>query len=254
MSTSHRRPLALTVGALLALAPLTGCGASADDVEPERRAFGPVGGRLTITKDRGDLDLRPADVDEIQVTRWFDRWALIGGKPAATWELRGDRLTLATDCGKLVGGCAVRYRILVPKNLALSVEGENGRISATGFAAALNIRSSNGAIRVTGATGPLDLRSDNGEVRSSSTRSERVSAAAQNGKVDLSFAAAPRQVTVTTDNGEVAIAVPRTTYKITTTTESGDVRAGVPVDPAAPRSLAVRTGSGAITLDTATGG
>ncbi|MEU6039629.1 hypothetical protein ABZ801_29915 [Actinomadura sp. NPDC047616] len=74
-------------------------------------------------KDRGDLDLRPADVDEVQVARRFDRWALIGGELAATWELGGERLALATDRGALVGGCGVRYRIFVPKDLALLARG-----------------------------------------------------------------------------------------------------------------------------------
>ncbi|WP_051301039.1 DUF4097 family beta strand repeat-containing protein [Actinomadura rifamycini] len=254
MTTSFRRVLSPLAGAPLLLAALAGCGASADDARPERRSFGPVGDRLTIVKDEGDLDVRPADVDRVQITRRFDRWALVGGEPAASWELNGDRLTLATDCGALIGGCAVRYEVLVPRGLALRVEGDNGRVSATGLTAALGIRTTSGAIAVTGAAGPLDLRTENGEVRSSSTRSEQVSAASQNGGVALSFATAPRRVAVTTENGEVSVAVPRTAYKVTATSGSGDVRADVPEDAAAPRSITARTDSGAITLTTAASG
>ncbi|GAA2119471.1 DUF4097 family beta strand repeat-containing protein [Actinomadura napierensis] len=254
MTTSFRRSFPLATGSLLLVALLTGCGASADDAQPERRDFGPVGSRLTIAKDGGDLDIRPADVKNVQVTRRFDRWALIGGEPAATWNLSGDRLTLATDCGTLIGGCAVRYRVLVPRNLTVGIEGENGTISATGFSAALRIRSSNGAIAVTGATGPLDLRSENGGLRSTATRSPQVSATSESGEVDLSFATAPRQVAVTTENGEVKVTVPRAAYNVTTTTDSGDVRADVPKDASAPRSITARTDSGSITLGTATDG
>ncbi|WP_165966881.1 DUF4097 family beta strand repeat-containing protein [Actinomadura sp. 7K507] len=253
MAISYRRSLALAAGALLALAPLTGCGASADDARPEKRSFGPVGDRLTIVKDEGDLDVRPGDVDRVQVTRRFDRWAFIGGEPAATWEFEGDRLTLATDCDTLVGGCEVRYEVLVPRNLPLSIEGDNGRISATGISTALRIRSTNGAISATGASGPLDLRTESGELRSASTRSERVTATSQNGKVGLSFAHAPRQVAVTTENGEVKVTVPRAAYKVTTSTENGDVHSGVPNEASAPRSITARSGSGAITLNTAAG-
>ncbi|WP_165978504.1 DUF4097 family beta strand repeat-containing protein [Actinomadura darangshiensis] len=254
MPPSFRRSLPLATGSLLLLASLTGCGASAADATPERRDFGPAGSRLTIAKDQGDLEIRPADVKNVQVTRRFDRWALIGGKPSATWELAGDRLTLSTDCGALIGGCAVRYQVLVPRSLTVGIEGQNGTISATGFGTALRIRSTNGAIKVNGATGPLDLRSENGELRSTATRSPQLSATSQSGKVDLSFAAAPRQATVTTENGEVKVTVPRATYKISTTTDSGDVHADVPKDASAPRSITVRTDSGAITLNTAAGG
>ncbi|MEW2353024.1 DUF4097 family beta strand repeat-containing protein [Spirillospora sp. NPDC029432] len=249
-----RRSAPLATAALIVLAALAGCGASADDARPESRSFGPVGDRLTIVKDSGDLDIRPADVDEVQITRRFDRWALIGGDPTATWKLTGDRLTLATDCGALIGGCAVRYQVLVPRSLALNIEGDNGRVSATGLSAALGIRTANGTITVTDATGPLDLRTENGEVRSASTRAERVSATTQNGQVTLAFAAAPRQVAVTTENGEVDITVPRTAYKVTTTTDSGDVRADIPQDATAPRSITARTDSGAITLTAAASG
>ncbi|WP_176611625.1 DUF4097 family beta strand repeat-containing protein [Actinomadura sp. WMMB 499] len=250
MTTSSRRPRFLTSAALLLLASLTGCGASADDASPERRDF-PAGSRLTITKDEGDLDIRPADVENVQVTRWFDRWLLIGGEPTATWKLAGDRLTLATDCGALIGGCAVRYEVLVPRNLAVAIEGQNGTVSATGFGAALRIRSDNGAITVDGATGPLDLRSENGELRATATRSPRVSATSENGRVDLSFAAPPRQVAVTTENGEVRVTVPPAAYKVTTATDSGDVRTELPTRPSASRSITVRTENGPIALSTA---
>jgi hypothetical protein len=254
LTPAPRRALLPAAGALLLLAPLTGCGASADDAAPQRRDFDPPGSRLTITKDQGDLDIRPADVAKVQVTRWFDRWTFIGGKPTATWELAGDQLTLATDCGTLIGGCAVRYRVLVPRDLAVGIQGQNGTISATGFSTALSIRSTNGAIRVAGATGPLALRTENGGLRSTDTRSPQVRAVSESGKVDLSFAAAPRQVAVTTENGEVNVTVPRAAYKVATTTDSGDVHADVPKDAAAPRSITVRTDSGAITLRTTGGG
>ncbi|GAA2442733.1 DUF4097 family beta strand repeat-containing protein [Actinomadura vinacea] len=250
MITSYRRPLVRTAGALLALASLTACGASADDAAPEQRDFGPVGDRLTIVMDNGDLDVRPADVDRVRVTRRFTRWSVVGTKPAAKWTINGDRLTLATDCGGLIGGCEVRYRVLVPRKAALSIEGENGKISATGFGTALRIRGDNGAITVNGSTGPLDLGSENGELRATATRSARVSATSQSGKVTLSFDAVPQQVLTTTENGEVTVEVPRATYKVTTTTDSGEVRAGVPADPASPRTITARTENGSITLNT----
>ncbi|MFD0854998.1 DUF4097 family beta strand repeat-containing protein, partial [Actinomadura adrarensis] len=212
------------------------CGASADDAEPETRDFGPVTGRLTIAKDNGDLTVRPADVGEVRVTRRFDRWSVIGGRPTATWELRGNRLTLATDCGTFIGGCEVRYEVVVPQDLALDVQGQNGRIT------------------VTGASGPLSLKTENGTLHANGTRSGRVDATSENGEVDLAFAAVPDQVDVTTDNGAVTIAVPDAAYRVTTASDNGDVSAALPSDDRSTRRINVRTANGSITLRTADSG
>ncbi|MUN35335.1 DUF4097 family beta strand repeat-containing protein [Actinomadura litoris] len=242
----HRSPL---LGAPLLLVLLAGCGASADDASPEHRDFGPVGSSLTITKDRGDLDIRPADVEGVQVTRRFDRWTLVGGGPSAKWGLSGDRLTLATDCGALTD-CAVRYQVLVPRGTAVAIKGQNGTITAEGFTTPLRVHTTNGAIRVNGASAPLDLRSENGALHATATSSPQVSARTDSGKVALLFATPPQRVDVTTDNGDVKLTVPHATYKVTTETENGDVQENVPKDAAAPRSITTRTDNGSITLTT----
>lgn len=247
-----RRTLPLA-GAVLALAALSGCGASAADADPERRSFGPVPERLTIAVDGGALDVRPARVDEVEVTRRFARWAIVGGDPETTWRLRDGKLTLATECATIVGGCDVRYEVRVPERVPVAVEGDNGAVAAAGFRADLKVRTDNGAITVTGAAGGLDLETQNGELRVSGSRSPQVRAASENGEVALSFAAAPARVGVRTDNGAVTVEVPEARYRVTTRTGNGDVRTGVPEDPGAPHAIDVRTANGSITLRTATG-
>ncbi|MBZ6172634.1 hypothetical protein KVH24_10265 [Streptomyces olivaceus] len=66
---------ALAGGALVALGALTACGGSVDDDGPEKRDFALTGGELTIKRNSGDLEVRPADVDQVEVTRWFSGWS-----------------------------------------------------------------------------------------------------------------------------------------------------------------------------------
>ncbi|GAB2842308.1 DUF4097 family beta strand repeat-containing protein [Actinocorallia aurea] len=232
---------------MLLLAALSACGSSADEAVPEDRVFAYDGTALTIAKDRGDLEVAPADVSGIEVTRWFTKWAFIGSDPRATWDLRDGTLRLATDCDALVGGCSVRYRILVPRGTVLTVEGENGRIAAKGFATALTIRTQNGAVAVSDSSGPLDLRTENGEIRGTGLGSGRVKARTQNGSVRLTHTAAPASVDVTTENGAATLELPDAPYRQSLNSENGKVRSTLPNSPTGP-AVTVRTENGAITL------
>lgn len=236
--------------ALLALAGLAGCGSVPNDGEPEERGFALAGAHLTIDKDTGDLEVRPADVDEVEVTRWFSGRDGIGGDAEATWELAGDTLTLTAQCGGLLGDCEVRYEVLVPAGVTLTVEGENGAISASGFETELGVHSENGAVTVENTSGDLALSSQNGELRADGVASGRVEAGSENGEVRLTFAAVPDEVEVTTDNGAVTVEVPDAAYQVITETDSGDVRVDVPEDTNSAHTIRVRTANGAITLST----
>ncbi|MFI6344334.1 DUF4097 family beta strand repeat-containing protein [Streptomyces sp. NPDC050560] len=255
MATPHRttRILLLGGGAFLALsfAALVASGGSVDDEGPEKRSFRPPGERLTIAKGDGDIDIRPADIDEIEVTRRFSGWATLGS-PEAHWELRDHTLTLATDCGP-VGRCEAHYEVRVPEDIALTVEGDSGKITASGFGTPLHIRSDNGAISANDISGRLTLATDSGELRGTGITSRRVQADSQNGDVHLSFARVPDQVRTETENGAVEVEVPDTdaVYKVRTATDSGDVHTGIPKDANSPHALTVRSESGAITLRTA---
>lgn len=233
---------------LLASAALAGCSdAALDDAEPESRGFALAGQRLTIAKDTGDLDVQPADVDEVEVTRWFAAGSAVGGNPHADWDFAGDRLTLTTSCG-FISTCAVRYEVRVPPNVAVTVQGQNGQISASGFDTALEVSTENGAIVLSDLAGDLDLKSENGQLRATGLSSGQVAAVSSNGEVQLSFEDVPDQVAVATDNGAVTVAVPDATYRVTTSTDSGEVRVDVPESPHSPHTITAQTANGAITL------
>lgn len=244
--------LLLGAGALLVLALSFALflisGGSANGEGPEKRSFGPPGDRLTLAKNDGDLDIRPADVDEIEVTRRFSGWALLS-TPEAAWGVEDHTLTLATDCGP-VGHCEAHYEVRVPKATTLTVNADNGKTTASGFSTPLRIRSDNGTVSVKDISGRLTLATESGEQRGTGITSRRVRADSQNGDVRLSFARVPDQVDTTTDNGAVEVEVPDvgTAYKVATTTDSGDVRTDIPEDTNSPHTVTVRTENGPITL------
>ncbi|MEV0972056.1 DUF4097 family beta strand repeat-containing protein [Microtetraspora glauca] len=242
MTTS--RSLVLTASALVLLA---GCGVSADEAQPEKRSFAFAQDRLSIAKGSGDLDIKPGEVADVQVRRWFSRWSVLGGDPKTTWDLKDGTLTLATDCVTLIGGCDVRYEVVVPAGTALTVEGDNGRVSASGFGAGLRIRTDNGAISVADASGPLSLESENGEVRATGTRSGQVDAVSGNGAIHLAFAAVPDQVAVRTDNGALTVEVPDAAYQVKV--KGGkDVRADVREDATSRHVITATSDNGRITV------
>lgn len=246
------RTCVLVGGALVASVAVVGCGGSADDDDgPQQRAFALAGDQLTISRSSGDLEVRPADVDKVEVKRWFSGWSAAGGKPKASWELVGDKLTLSTDCGGVISNCSARYEVLVPEGVSLAVEGDNGKTTAVGFEEALRIRSDNGAVNVSDASGDLTLQSGSGEVKATGISAGRVKASADNGKVDLSFASVPDEVEVTTENGGVTVEVPDARYRVATKTDSGDVKADVPTDANSAHTISARTENGAIALRTA---
>ncbi|SHJ36751.1 Putative adhesin [Nocardiopsis flavescens] len=242
-----RTPLPLA-GMSLTLALLTGC-ASSDGVEPEERTFGPVQDRVTILLNSGDLDVRPADVEELQVTRWFTEGGGLGGRATTSWEFEDGALVLDTDCGLIdLGGCRTRYEVLVPEDTALTVEGANGEITASEFSAELSITSDNGDVEVRGASGPLDLSGSNGRLRATGITSDRVEAESESGGIHVSFTGVPGRVAATTQNGAVTLEVPDAEYDVTTATDNGAVDSDLADTPGSPNTITVTTDNGAIEL------
>ncbi|MDA0563820.1 DUF4097 domain-containing protein [Streptomonospora sp. S1-112] len=235
----------------LVLAALTGCGSAAEP-PGEQRGFALPDRSLTVSVADGDLDIRPADVAEVQVTRYVDAWSLTGADPRPTWKLSGQTLTLALDCGLVVfGRCDARYEVLVPRGVDVAVEGGSGEIAAEGFATALRVTSDNGAVRVADASGPLALETSSGRLTATGIAAGHTTAESENGEIDLSYAEVPDRVRATADNGAVSLTLPEAPYALTATTDSGTVDSDLSEDPGSPHTVTVTTDNGAIGLHTA---
>ncbi|MGQ4485629.1 DUF4097 family beta strand repeat-containing protein [Streptomyces sp. SAS_281] len=231
MTIRNRSALVAVGGTVLLVAALTGCGsADVDDAPAEHKSFAFKGEALTIDADDSVVEVVPADVDEIQVTRRVDGWVLLGSGPDPVWKLEGDTLTLHVKCKALISNCGARHEVKVPRGIALTVDADNGKVTASKFTTPLKLHSDNGAVVVRDVSGPLELKSDNGSVRGERISARSVVARADNGSVNLDLNRVPDLVDADSANGRIAIDLPAgaTSYAVSASADNGHVDVKVP--------------------------
>ncbi|WP_225799699.1 DUF4097 family beta strand repeat-containing protein [Streptomyces sp. NK15101] len=237
----------------VAVLVLAGCGAGVDveGAPVERRTFAFDGDALTVDSDDSELVITPADVDGVRVERQVDGWVFLGSGPEASWKLVDGRLTLRVECDAVAAGCSAVHRIQVPRGVAVTVEDDNGGVTAEGFDTPLKVRSDNGDVRVRRASGVLDLGGGNGDVSvEDSVTSPEVAVRSDNGDVHITLGAVPREVDVVTDNGDVTVAVPRAEYAASGASDNGDVRLDVPRRDGSGHVVSLRSDNGDVTVRT----
>ncbi|MFE7596000.1 DUF4097 family beta strand repeat-containing protein [Streptomyces sp. NPDC057494] len=246
------RPFRVLLASGVAVFALAGCGATDVEGAPvERKAFAFGGDALTIDSDNSELVITPADIDDVRVERQVDGWVFMGSGPEASWKLVDGRLTLRVDCDGVATSCGAVHRIQVPRGVAVSVEDDNGGVTAEGFTTPLKVRSDNGDLRVRKVSGGLDLGSGNGDVDvADSVTSSQVSVRSDNGDVQITLGAVPRKVDVVTDNGDVTVTVPEAEYAAAGSSDNGDVRLDVPRRDDSEHVVSLRSDNGDVTVRT----
>ncbi|MER6155692.1 DUF4097 family beta strand repeat-containing protein [Streptomyces sp. NPDC001868] len=238
--------------AVALMASVAACGADAgEDRDPEHRSFALEGRTLTVDSDNSALELVAADVDEVEVTRWFEGRVMVGGKPRVTWEMKDDRLTLRMKCSGVVADCSARHRIEVPRGVAVAARSDDGSVTAKGFAAPLEVRSADGGVRVSDSTGPLELHTDDGSVRALGVESRSVKVSTQDGSVKLELGVVPDLVESRSDDGSISIALPRdTSYRVETGSDDGSVDVSVPRDKGSSHVVTAHSQDGSVNVRT----
>ncbi|MGW6565093.1 DUF4097 family beta strand repeat-containing protein [Streptomyces sp. NPDC054975] len=237
-------------GVLLGVA---GCGsAEAGSAPVEERSFAFSGDTLVVDSDDSELEIEPADIKDVRVSRQVDGWVFMGEGPKASWGLTDGRLTLRVTCDAVASDCGSVHRIQVPRGVAVTVEDDNGKVTAEGFDTDLKVRSDNGAVLVRGSSGALDLTSDNGEVVvEGGTTSGRVLARSDNGEVRIALSAVPTRVEAVSDNGRIDIALPDASYDVDGRSDNGSVRVDVPTREGSPHVVTARSNNGEVVVRSA---
>ncbi|KJK41376.1 lipoprotein [Streptomyces variegatus] len=270
--TASARATALAGAAVVLVAALSACGASAgDDTDPEHRSFGLQGRTLTVDSDDSALEIVASGTNpagKIEVTRWFRGSVVVGKEPKVTWDMRDDRLVLRLKCSGIVVDCSAKHRIEVPRGVTVKVQDGDGSVRARGFRDPLSIRTGDGSVRVSDTTGPLELRTGDGSIRVSDTTgplrmrtgdgsiradvsSRTVRTRTGDGSVRLELGVVPDRVESRSGDGSVSIALPRATYRVTTETGDGGVDVSVPRDETSSHMVSAHTGDGKVTVRTA---
>lgn len=230
----------------------SGCGESAgDDKDPEKRSFALSGRTLTVDSGDSALELVVGDVDEVQVTRWFKGSVVFGTGPETTWRMKDDTLKLRVHCSGVVANCSAKHRVVVPRGVALTVQGKDGSVRATGFEEALDIRASDGSVRVEDVSGPLTLHTSDGSVHATGIDSRRVEVNTKDGSAHLEFASVPDRVSARGKDGSLTIGLPDATYRVTAGAKDGSVDVSVPRDEGSPHAVSAHTQDGTVTVRTA---
>ncbi|MFD1657933.1 DUF4097 family beta strand repeat-containing protein [Streptomyces caeni] len=245
----HVRAVAVAGVVAVLVAAAAGCGNdAADDPHPDHRSFALHGRTLTVDSDDSALEIVPADVDKVEVTRWFKGSVVVGGSPRVTWVMKDDRLVLRLKCSGLVADCSAKHRIEVPRGVAVKVRDGDGSVRARGFKESLSIRTGDGSVRVTDSTGPLTLDSGDGSIRATGVGARRVHAGTRDGSVHLELRVVPDRVESSSEDGSVTITLPHGSYRVSTRAEDGSVHVSVPRDPSSSHVVDARTRDGSITV------
>ncbi|MFI6942980.1 DUF4097 family beta strand repeat-containing protein [Streptomyces sp. NPDC050418] len=211
------------------------------------RGFALQGRELTVDSEDSALDVVVGDGDEVRVTRWFDGSTVVGSEPKVSWEMvDGKRLVLRTDCDGVIASCETKHRIEVPRNVAVSIRSQDGRVDASGFKTAMKVRSEDGKVVVRGASGALDLESRDGALEVVGGTSRDIRAQAQDGRVRLTLGAVPDRVDVTSKDGAVDIALPEAAYKVKAEAEDGSVDVDVDQDASSPHVVSAVSQDGRV--------
>jgi hypothetical protein len=186
------------------------------------------------------LDLGDADVEVVGGGRapnvavsHVDRFGF-GHGPTAQRAIASGMFKVRSRCPHTVlHGCSVRYRIVVPDNVPLSVQTTTGSVRFSGYRGSARITTRRGDIDIDGFCGfSLQARAEGG------------------GDISATTACPPAQLSLRTTPGAVHARVPGGRYRVDASTSGGapTIR-GVTVDGGAPFAIQALSGSGAVSVE-----
>jgi len=206
--------------------------------EQQRRVSYAVRGSLSgVSLDLGDADvLVRGGGHAAAVSVEHDDHFGFGHGPSAQRSEAGGVFSVRSRCPEtILHGCSVRYVVVVPDNVPLSVRTDGGSVRFLGYRGSARIATGGGDIRIAGFCGfSLSARADGG------------------GDVTAATACPPPQLTLRTTTGAVHALVPAGRYRVDASTSGrgGTPRVrGVTADAGAPFSIQALSNSGRVTVE-----
>jgi hypothetical protein len=209
-----------------------------------------AGTSLDVRVPNAAVTLEPSTDDQIRVSM---TGSFFGTEPTLSVRTEGGVTEVRGGCrSQLFSRCSVRVTVQLPRSLPTTVNGQNGRIEASGLTGRLTLETTNGAIEAEGTVGRVDAGTTNGDITVTAAASKIVQASTTNGSVELTFTDAPDSVDAGSTNGAVTVRVPvsQVSYLVTAQTTNGSVNtATVPSDRTARRSITAQTTNGNVTVE-----
>jgi hypothetical protein len=159
-----------------------------------------------------------------------------GHGPAADRSIAGGVFSVRSRCpSTILHGCSVRYRVVVPDNIPLSVRTGDGSVRFRGYRGSARVTTGRGDIDITGFCGfALQARADGG------------------GDVSASTACPPPQLVLRSTTGTIHALVPSGRYRVDASTSGkggSPLIRGVTADAGAPFSIQALSSSGRVTVE-----
>jgi len=205
--------------------------------------------KIDVTKrGSGDTaDEAKADLKNIQVTM---------NQEGSTVRVTAQRTDKRTD----VSNSGASAKLTVPPGSILQLRTSNGKVTASGEAAAVTVQSSNGAVDVRGATGALDLKTSNGNITTNggsgtialetsngvidvtTTKEVQITATSSNGGLKFSGPLAANSKNVLrTDNATIVVTLPAAaSFTLDASTSNGKITSGFVVKGDNPRDTELK--------------
>lgn len=191
-------------------------------------------------------EIRPGNAAGVQIHRTARYLNPSHPRPAATHAIEGTVLELRGDETCTV--CSIEYVVSVPAGVRVVADIGTGSLDLTGVSA-VDATVSTGSVAIADATGVVTARVGTGSITGRALRAPTVRATTGTGAVSLDLAV-PADVEATTSTGSVNLTVPAATYRVDASSRLGKVSLGIANDPNGRYGLALRAGTGQVTLAT----
>ena len=121
------------------------------------------GTSLNVRIPSAEVTLEASDDGQVHVRM---TGSYFGTEPTLTARTTHGVTEVRGGCrSRLFSRCSVSVTVQLPSTLPTTVEGENGRITASALTGRLDLQTTNGTIETTGTLGRVDLRTTNGDIR-----------------------------------------------------------------------------------------
>jgi hypothetical protein len=206
--------------------------ASSEERQVSYSVRGALGG---VALDLGDADVEVTGGGRANALRvsHVDDYGF-GHAPTVQRSIADGMFQVRSRCPDTVlHGCSVRYRVVVPDNVPLTVQTDDGSVRFRGYRGSARVTTGGGDIDISGFCGfSLQARADGG------------------GDIDASTACPPPQLSLRTTTGAVRARVPAGRYRVDASTSGRQAQVrGVTVDAGAPFAIQALSSSGAVSVE-----
>ena len=193
--------------------------------------------RVTGTLTRVEIDVRSGDAEVIDApgsaveVRRTDSFAF--DRPAhERRSVSGGVLRLSSRCPRMaIGGCHSSYRVAVPENVPVTIQGGGGAVRLSAFRGSADVQTGSGDVTVDGFCGfSLAIKTGAGDARATATCS-------------------PQTLSLRSSSGDLEATVPGGGYRVEADSNTGRAEvSGLQRNPAAPYEVQALSDSGDVTV------